>query len=976
MNNHLILHTNTEYSFLSSTIRIESLFKLVKEKKLSVIALTDKENLFALPMFLKFSQDNNLKLLIGIELNLSEGFTVMVYAKNYLGYTKLNEFILVRSEKKEISFYELENENLLVVNHFENGLKNNFQGKIIKNFYFNDLNTVQNWPTVYAPTKKILNKNDNEILSVLNNIAQNPNDNNYYNDYYDPDEFNYVSQDVLKQMNDFVELIEPIEISSEIKIMSFKNKEEQLKKSINKIKYQKLIKKYGKNIIDTRIKYEFDTIKKLGFIDYFLIIKDILDYGRTQKIEIGPGRGSSSGSIIAFLLDITNVNPIEYGLLFERFLNVARVSLPDIDIDIQDDRRNEIIDYIGKRFGKENCALISTFQTLASKSSLRDVGRVLKIPLSYIDKVTTSLNAVDSSLEIAYAKNTKYKLLVNKYPKLHEYASKIEGLPRQSGIHAAGVIICNQRLTNIIPVRANSYSLNQVEFEMTNLEQFGLIKIDFLGLKNLTIIQQIESQLQEQFQFDQVIDLNFNPFNDKITFDLINTLNTDGIFQLESPGMRNVIQTVHVDTFEDIYAIISLFRPGPKEFIPDYANVKFAKQIIHKIHPIYDKIVASTFGIIVYQEQIMEIAQQVAKMSFVEADLLRRAISKKNVADMNRYRELFYQNGLRNNINLQTLELIYNQIEKFALYGFNKAHAVAYSFIAYKLAFYKARYPEIFYKVIIDNSISDLSAIKKISLVAKKHNIEVYSPKINNSYFKSEILWKTNQENSKIQLPLIVIKGIGAVAVEKIYNEIKTHGKIDNFFTGVLRLRIASIGYSVIETLIKANVFREFGNITELLDALLTIENGYKVYKKIHDKSNKSIQEKLEKFYSDTDFPNKKINAKNLDLDLEIKCEKEFLGAIYNAFPTKKYEKKITLGTLKPSQNEFLYVFLESVKKNIKGKIIARVSDSTNSVDAFIFNTYAQDLIDYKNPRIILINISFSEKGYYIINSWQEVINE
>lgn len=977
MNNHIILHTNTEYSFLSSTIKIKELFELVLKHKLPYLTLTDKENFFALPMFLDFAKANSLKLIAGIELDLSEKATVMVYAKNYAGYVFINNLILKRSQSIEVSFKELDNENILIVNHYEKGFSSDAIPTKLTNFYWNAKTAHESMPTVYAPVKRVITSQENEILTILSKIAQKEESLNNYNSYFDINEFANVDDAVQEQMQNFVNSIEPFEISSDIKLASFENANSLLKEKLNRNKYVKLIKRHGKDVVDERIKYELDTIEKLQFVNYFLVIKDVLDFARDQKIEVGPGRGSASGSLIAFLLDITNVNPLEYGLLFERFLNVARVSLPDIDIDIQDDRRNEILEYIGKRFGHDNCALISTFQTLALKSSLRDVARVLGIPLTDVDKITSSLTKFDTSLEVAYQRNSKYKMLVDKHEKLHQYACKIEGMPRQSGIHAAGVIISDRPLTDVVPVRHSSAALNQVEFEMNNLEQYGLIKIDFLGLKNLTVINQIEHQIKEEFRFDSVIDLNFDPFNDLKTYELINSLNTDGIFQLESPGMKGVIKQVKVDTFEDIYAIISLYRPGPKDFIPDYANVKMKAKIVDKIHPIYDLIVAPTHGIIVYQEQIMQIAQQVAKMSFIEADLLRRAISKKNAQDLNTYSSIFYQRGQENNIPFDVLQAIYEQILKFASYGFNKAHAVAYSFITYKLAFYKARYPEIFYKVIIDNATGDVSTIKNFALKASQQNIIIHSPDINHALFKSEIIWKNQDtEKSQIYLPVLMIKGIGPSAVSKIAEEIARGGKLDNFYTGVLRLKVAGVGDSVIETLIKANAFRSFGNVIELINALPTVNNGAEMFKKLYDKSDESLADKLRKFISDTGFNAKKITAFPMDLAIEIKLEKDLLGAVYNAYPTKKYEQSKKLEHLSENQHHFFYVFLESVKKNLKGQLIAKISDSSTSVSAFIFDNEAKDLINYPEPRVILVGLSLSSKGYYSIKSWEEVKDE
>lgn len=972
----IYLHTNTEYSFLSSTIRVAQLFELAEEKKLEYLALTDKENLFALPYFLNFAKQNSVKLIIGVEIILDNNYSVLVYARNYTGYTLLNKMILKRSNNLAISLEDLDDESLLIVNHQHLGLPSNYQGTLPRNFYWNAKKQLNNQKTVFAPTKKILRQDDNDVLRTLYKIAQKEADNHFYGDFYNELDFKDVQKEVADEIDKFLTLIESFEISSEIKQAKIPNAREVFVKSINLEKYNKLIKKHSKEIVDQRIKYETEVIEKLQFLDYFLVIKDILDFARNNQIEVGAGRGSAAGSIVAFLLDITNVNPLEYGLLFERFLNIARVSLPDIDIDIQDDKRQKLLEYIRDRFGEERVALISTFQTLAAKSSIRDAARTLGIPLHDVDKISNSLTSFDQSLIHAYQRNAKYKMLVDKHPNLHKIASRIEGLPRQNSIHPAGIIICDRDLTEVVPIRNTNLNINAVEFDLNVLESYGLIKIDFLGLKNLTIVHQIEKQIQPEYRFDNVIDLNFNPIDDLDTYKVINQGNTEGIFQLESPGMTSVIKKVEVNQFKDLYAIISLYRPGPKDFIPQYANVKHHHESIESIWPSYDQIVAPTFGIIVYQEQIMQIAQQVANMSFGEADLLRRAISKKDNQKMHKYLQIFFENGLKNKVPKDILERIYGQIERFAAYGFNKAHAVAYAFLSYKLAFYKAHYPEIFYKVLIDNSLGDLSAIKKYARVASDHGIAVYSPKINNASYQCVISWKDKHKQSSLLLPIIMIKGIGSAVAQKIYQAVHELGVSDNIYEQLFYLKAFGVGDAALLTLVKANVFRDYGNINEMINVVPYINNAYDIYKKLYENSDQPLKEKISNFMLATNFNHQKIMALDIDITQEMAFEKELLGSIYNANPTIKYEREKKLAHLEMGKNNYFYVYLESTKKNAKGNIVAKISDSSTTLDAFVFGEIGAELHQNNKARVLVVLLALNEKGYYQIRHFNEVKDE
>ncbi|MHA3838450.1 DNA polymerase III subunit alpha [Mycoplasma sp. VS1572C] len=970
----IYLHTNTEYSFLNSAIRVNELTKLAQEKGLDYLPLTDINNLYALQYYWEAQAKTGIKPLIGLELNLLEGFTVFLLAKNNDGYHFLNQLIFKNSKQEPISYFELENENVYVIDHEFLGLKARGISveRYLNNFYLN-AKTPQEIQTVFAPCKKILYTDQNELIPILNNIGGIEYQNHFYTDYIDEEDFANLDDSVYQNMLKIAESCNVTMPDSSIKLAKYPgNVKEELARLMSNKKALDLIYTYGEDVVTKRVYYEFEVIKKLGFLDYFLIIQDIINYAKSKNIAIGPGRGSASGSLISYLLGITDINPLEFDLLFERFLNVDRVSLPDIDIDIQDTRRDELLQYIKDKYGENKVALITVFQTLALKNSLRDIGRYLNIPIPEIDKICNSLKASDESLNQAYEYNEKYKMLVDMYPKLHYYASQIEGLPRQEGIHAAGVIICDRDIKDVVPVTYNANTLPQVQFTLNYLERFGLIKIDFLGLKNLTILQEIEELVPEQYHFDNIVGRSYGKFIDPEIAKLLNKLLTNGIFQLESPGMQNAIKEVGIDSFDDIFAIISLFRPGPMQYIPTYGRNKQDPSLIEKLHPSYDEIVKNTFGIILYQEQIMQIAQKVAGMTFAQADLLRRAISKKDESKLHSYKADFFAGGLANEISEEILEKIYSNIEKFASYGFNKSHAVAYALIAYKLAYYKVKYPLYFYKVLISNSSSDQQNIKKYVSDATSQGIKVYSPELNHSSDVVEII------NRELYLPLLMIKGVGSVAASKIVAEREKNGPYSNFIEAYLRLKnLANLSDSVIDNLINSNTLREFGGINTLMNAK---EKFAIPFNKLFEDSYKKVKEDkteiLLNYIKTQGINDIVIEIIPTNIAEEMKLEASLLGAVYNALSGVKDEfgyKQIDQVSATPT---WVKCFMSKVQKDPKGRPRVSLIDNSKSIMAFGFSSRAGEILNTTEPRMILALLKLSKANYYTFIDWKEIKDE
>ncbi|MCE6061458.1 DNA polymerase III subunit alpha [Mycoplasmopsis agalactiae] len=976
MNEFIDLYNTTEYSFLESLIKVKDLVRLSKENGKRAVVLSDHNNMFALGEFLKQCAAYEIKPIIGVDLDVEESRFILL-AKNYEGFKLINSLILKKS-REEIKLNDIISDNLFVIDHPSNGLyAKNEHHKLSdnKNYYISSPDSsIPN--SIYVKENKLIDIEDNETLNILLKLGNNKEANynfSYFEDYT-------TDSDFLARINFIVDNCNVTFPKKELKLASFcESEEKNYELFIDKIKqglakHKKALLPY-KTAVNDRINYECSVIKKLGFINYFLIISDMIEYADNNGISIGPGRGSAAGSLISYLLGITKINPLKYNLLFERFLNIDKVSWPDIDIDIQDDRRDEIFAYLQNKYGKSRVAVISTFQTMGTKQAIRDVGRMLDIPLSDVNRISKSINAFAnySSIEEEFEKNLTFNKEVSSlknYEKFINHVSKLQGLPRQYGIHAAGLIISDKDLNEYVPVFENAYSFLQVQVPMEFVEDFGLLKIDLLGLKTLTEIKHIEKRISKLKPFDELVYENDLELQDPMAINLLNNGNTEGLFQIDSSGMKSTIKRVGIQNFEDLFAIISLYRPGPKEYIKDYANNRKNPKLIEKIDPVYDEIVAPTYGIIIYQEQIMEIAQAVAKMSFAQADLLRRAISKKNEVELHKYRNTFFEGGLRNNFSIESLTKIYDKIEKFAQYGFNKSHAVSYAYLTMKMAYYKARYPQVYFSALISNSYGDQNKIASFVNELKNMNFSVYSPSIIH-FTNSAIV-----DNGDIYLPFNMIKGLGAESIKKIALDIKENGQYKDLslFEILLRLRFAGIKNSMISTLIRANVFRNFGYQDYISGVDLLMQEEYNLLSKGAN-SFADIAKNL-------DFEGYKKASENIEmqskfnLEEESRNEIELLGNIYNAYKTVQYEKKYKyrLSDLLKMQGSFSTAIEIVVKKEPKDKpyAIIEVCDRTLNYTFFVNKNNLAKYRTLNKGDIIEAHIRSNGNKMYL-DSWQGI---
>ncbi len=563
--------------------------------------------------------------------------------------------------------------------------------------------------------------------------------------------------------------------------------------------------------IENRFNFEIRTIKEMGFPGYFLVVQDFINAAKKKNIPVGPGRGSAAGSLVAYALGITNINPLDYNLLFERFLNPARRSMPDIDVDFADDQRGEVIDYVRDKYGSECVSQIITFNRLSSKAVLRDVARVLKIPIPTVNKITKyipskfgKVYSIDQALtevpELKWVKDSKETDIQN----LIKYAKVLEGMNRNASKHAAGVVITPDDVSNYVPL-ANAVSQQDIvtQYNMKDIENSGLLKMDFLGLRTLSIIRDAIEMIRKNHGVE--IDIDNVPLDDERTFALFAKGQTTGIFQFESAPMREYLKQLHPTSLNDLAAMNALYRPGPMEFIDDFIDRKFGRKEVKYSHQILEPILKETYGIIVYQEQVIQIANKVGGMSLADADLLRRAMGKKDLKVMEDQKIVFVDGAIKNGVDKKNALEIFETIFKFANYGFNKSHAVAYSFIAYQTAYLKAYYPAEFLAANLKNEFENTDKVTKFLEDCRKLKIEVLPPDVNYPSLHFEA------ENGKIKFGMSAIKNVGVPAVKEIMRAKNKLGRnFKSLFDFCANVDTRVVNKRAVEGLVLAGAFHSF----------------------------------------------------------------------------------------------------------------------------------------------------------------------
>ena len=852
------LHVRSCYTLLQSTMTIPKIIESTKKYGYSSVALTDKNVLHGAMAFYRACKANHLHPILGMEVDVTwedEEFGFLLLAQNDEGYCslmKLSTLINTNEHPRVLTFEELKpytTDCVVITNadtnaletytvreeraHIEAflhqckhsfrtfyaGIGRNDSGLLkSKNPFLKEVCKAMDIPTVAISRIYFQDALEEESYKTLCAIDQQVS--------VDDRMLNYSPKRYYRSSEEMAELYEEDDLRRSDEIAAMCQVEMKFQKAIlpkfenrygvdsetflrslchkgleKRMNYHTIPKEYM-----DRLNYELDVIISMKYADYFLIVWDFIRFAKSQDIFIGPGRGSAAGSLVSYCLGITHVDPIRYQLLFERFLNPERVSMPDIDTDFPDNRRDEVIQYVKQRYGGHRVSHIITFNTLAAKQVLRDVGRAMNINIREIDRLCKMVPYTPKvTLDHAYESVPRFKQMINSsqtYRKLFAISKRLEGLPRHASLHAAGIILANDNIEEVCPLIDVDEGICATQFTMEYLEELGLIKMDFLGLRNLTIIDEVVSHINARSH--KKLDIMHIPLDDDKTFKLIQDVDTIGVFQLESEGMKNLIRRMKPKNFEDIVATIALFRPGPMENIPEYLERRKHPQKIDYIHPILEPVLKNTYGIMIYQEQIMQVAQIMAGFSLGKADNLRKAISKKKGGELQKLEQDFIDGALAKGFDEQLARHVYEAIMKFANYGFGRAHSVAYGMVAYQMAYLKANAPLFFFTSLLDSVIGSDRKTSEYVFEAKKRNIHILLPSINSSQ-KGYVI-----ENDALRFPLPGIKGIGHAVCAQILEERERGGAFKDYFDFVARMCGMKVGKKTIEILIHAGALDEF----------------------------------------------------------------------------------------------------------------------------------------------------------------------
>lgn len=635
---------------------------------------------------------------------------------------------------------------------------------------------------------------------------------------------------------------------------------------------------------EKRLAYELGVIENMGFSDYFLIVWDFIAYCHRQGIATGPGRGSSAGSLTAYSLRITDVDPLKYNLLFERFLNPERITMPDIDIDFSDERRDEVITYVVEKYGKEHVAQIITFGTMAARAAVRDVGRVLNLPYNEVDKAAKLIpGQLGISLARALETTPDLKALYDSNPKIKgllDMAMKVEGMPRHASTHAAGVVISKGPLTDAVPLQEGNESTALTQYSMEHLESVGLLKMDFLGLRTLSIIERCMNSIKEMS--GSVPDFKIIPDHDPLTYEMLGAGETTGVFQLESAGVRRVLKDLKPNGFEDIVSVLALYRPGPMEFIPKYIAGKHGQIEVEYPHPDLKSILADTYGIIVYQEQIMQIASLMAGFSLGEADLLRRAVSKKKRETLDKERSHFVQGSLQQGYNETDANAVYDMIVRFADYGFPRAHAAAYGVLAFQTAYLKAHYPVQFMASMLTAVMGTHRKVAEYVLDCRRTGIGVLPPDVNESGVLFTPVPGEETGTGHIRFGLAAIKNVGTLAVENIMS-VRKERPFDSLLDFCRRVDLRVCNKRVVESLLQAGAFDCLpGHRAQLLAMLDETVDAATKWRKERDELQIQLFDDL------VETPNWEIRYPDIPkftVGQQLEMERELLGLYLSGHP-------------------------------------------------------------------------------------------
>lgn len=1009
------LNVHSNYSFLSSSIKLKDYLAFAKENNLTALALTDQNVMYGVYEFYQLCQEHKIKPIIGLDCQWQfqdKRIDLTLLSLNYQGYKsliKVSTFLNTKSTfltDKEVENELIGNLNLIIIvrnNELEQIQLTAIWDMLTKNqednTYFGvSEDSIKNLSDLTKLTKNILatnlvnylNKNDASIVQVLTAIKENQILTEkqlikHGKDYYKSEsELKEIFPEWILKNNEIVLNRCDLQLPK----LSNQKKIKQLPKfttpnNITSASYLKelckkgLEKRFNSKAINkvyiTRALKELEIINLMDFNDYFLIVQDYINFAKKQGIIVGPGRGSVAGSLVAYALEITDVDPIKYDLLFERFLNPERTSLPDIDIDFQDERREEVIQYLGQKYGLEHVSHIVTFQTIASKMAVRDLGRVFNISLEEINEISKLiLTQYNFDLAQAIAVSPKLQLYVKKYPFMFQIAQKILGFPRQTSTHAAGIVLANQPLINLVPLQTGFNNIFQTQYAMQELEAVGLIKMDILGLRNLTILNKILNQVEKFYQIK--LNLNDIPLNDAKTFKVIANGDTTGIFQLESQGMREILKAMQPNNLEDIIATTSLFRPGPQDYIETYINRKLGKEKVTYLTPELEPYLKSTYGIIVYQEQILLILQKIAGFSLAKADLIRRAIGKKDLKEMNQQEALFIESALKQGYKQTIVKQIWEDIKQFAGYGFNRSHAVAYSLISYWLSYLKANYPLAFMSCLLTSVIGNDQKLIQYLNECQKYQIKIEPPDVN----KSNAEFMIDKKNNTLIYSLQAIKQMSLKTCETLVTEREQNGLFTDFFNFCARAIFVGLNRKNIEYLIAAGALDGINSNRTML--IKNLDNAIKYANIVQIKDPQTNNYKLNLNFQapvlinyDNNWNANSINEyKALGLYLKYNPEKNWKAKL------DKHNQTVSLTDIDNHVNQTVKVISKIIAvKTIKTKnnqLMAFLIIENNNImtDVTVFNNVYQNYQDkLQANKVVLMEVkveTYQSKITLILN--------
>lgn len=992
---YIPLNIKSGYSFFHSCLKIEDIIDFASQNNIKTLCLTDRNVMFGIMPFAHYCSTKNIKYIIGIEMKIikdDQVSSLVLYAKNIVGYKNLcklssliskdnKEYILPVEQLSEYldgtivvipslrsSIYEmyLKNETdkvLDFLNFFKKINDNTFLG--LECYGDEDLDfltfirSLEFEKCIINEVRYLSNKDEN-MLDVLSSIENHTtiSYNKKYNYAFDNEQFisSIFSENEIKMNEKITNMINLDIFSIKTNLIEYPNSLDNVnnKDYFKALCYKGLQKRLNNDVNEeyqSRLDYEISVIEKMGFIDYFLIVWDYIKFAKKNKILVGPGRGSAAGSLVSYVLGITNVDPIKYKLLFERFLNPQRITMPDIDIDIANNRIDEVINYIFEKYGAEHSAKVITFSTFGTKQAIMDASKVMglsekegNVISRHLPVNTYEKGGKDIGLDKIYDMDLDFQKFINsrnKYRQVYEVALKLLGLPRQSSYHASAIVLSKEKLSDVMPIYINN-GIIATQYDMNYLEDIGLLKMDLLKLQTLVIIEDCLSSVKNRHDIE--IDINNIDLNDPKIYSLINTAKTNGLFQLESSGMKRVIKIIKPNSFEDLVAILALFRPGPMDFINIYAKRKNYNSKVDYIDDCLKTILEPTYGIMLYQEQIMQVLQLFAGFSLGDADIIRRAIAKKDEKELLKQKENFTIKATQKGHSLQTIDKVFELIHKFANYGFNRSHSVAYAMIVAQMAYLKAYYPEEFYC-----SCMSQSNIFKFIDELKEEGIRVLQPSINKSFSSLSIEGK-----KQIRLSFNDIQGIGYVAISSILKA-RLEREFSDFMDFMERVYLRGVTKDQVTNLIYSGCFDEFNvNRTTLINNLDNIAQYISIIL-IRKDSNVLINPLL------SDRPI--IHEFEDDEEDIIKKEFSCLGMVFSSSIFMKYRggKYSSLKECKKNKiNVKSFIYAQDIRfiKTKNGEEMAIISgfDETEKMPLIIFPSI------YKKFKSILLSNNY----YYV----------